>query len=117
MPPEYSKLKKYDGCQGTVWQMGILLVDMLSPAVPAFQHPRHALRMAPRVPQHLSPGILFHSHLIDRKLLYFGINTLTVFFKRTPFILIKCVVGCLVPAFPQAFAVSYNVTALFIRDL
>jgi len=42
-----------------VWQMGILLVDMLSPVVPAFKHPRHALRMAPRVPHQLSPGISF----------------------------------------------------------
>ena len=59
MPPEFSKSKQYDGCQGTVWQMGILLVDMLSPVVPAFKHPRHALRMAPRVPQQLSPGISY----------------------------------------------------------
>ena len=59
MPPEFSEFKQYDGCQGTVWQMGILLVDMLSPEVPAFKHPRHALRMAPRVPHQLSPGISF----------------------------------------------------------
>ena len=59
MPPEFSKSQQYDGCQGTVWQMGILLVDMLSPVVPAFKHPRHALRMAPRVPHQLSPGISF----------------------------------------------------------
>ena len=57
MPPEFSKSKQYDGCQGTVWQMGILLVDMLSPEVPAFKHPRHALHMAPSVPQQLTPGI------------------------------------------------------------
>ncbi|KAJ7385588.1 hypothetical protein OS493_015172 [Desmophyllum pertusum] len=55
MPPEFRKSRKYDGCQGTVWQMGILLVDMLSPVVPAFEHPRHALSMTPRVPRHLSP--------------------------------------------------------------
>ena len=59
MPPEFSEFKQYDGCQGTVWQMGILLVDMLSPEVPAFKHPRHALRMAPTVPHQLSPGISF----------------------------------------------------------
>ena len=103
MPPEYSKSKKYDGCQATVWQMGILLVDMLSPVVPAFQHPRHALRMAPRVPQHLSPGILF-DFTFNLNLLFFSINTPTVFLKRSPFVLIKYVTGCLVPAFPQAFA-------------
>ena len=59
MPPEYSQSKKYDGCQGTVWQMGILLVDMLSPQVPAFKHSHLALSMPPRVPQNISAGILF----------------------------------------------------------
>ncbi|XP_022800082.1 serine/threonine-protein kinase pim-2-like [Stylophora pistillata] len=54
MPPEYSQSKKYDGCQGTVWQMGILLVDMLSPEIPAFKHSHLALRIPPTVPQHLS---------------------------------------------------------------
>ena len=58
MPPEYSQSKKYDGCQGTVWQMGILLVDMLSPEIPAFKHSHLALRIPPTVPQHLSAGIL-----------------------------------------------------------
>ena len=58
-PPEFSKSKQYDGCHGTVWQMGILLVDMLSPVVPALKHPRHALCMSPRIPHHLSPGISF----------------------------------------------------------
>ena len=57
MPPEFIKTRKYDGCQGTVWQMGILLVDMLSPLVTAFEKPHHALSMAPRVPQQFSPGI------------------------------------------------------------
>ena len=36
--------------------MGILLVDMLSPDIRAFQHPRDALTMPPRVPKELSPG-------------------------------------------------------------
>jgi len=57
MPPEFIKSRKYDGCQATVWQMGILLVDMLSPIVTAFEKPNHALSMAPRVPQQFSPGI------------------------------------------------------------
>ena len=57
MPPEFIKSSKYDGSQGTVWQMGILLVDMLSPVVTAFEKPHHALSMAPRVPQQFSPGI------------------------------------------------------------
>ena len=58
MPPEYIKCKQYDGCEGTVWQMGILLVDMLSPVYRAFQHPSHALSMPPKVPKDLSSGIL-----------------------------------------------------------
>lgn len=58
MPPEFTKCKQYDGCQGTVWQMGILLVDMLSPDVRAFKRPEDALFLPPRVPQHLSPGML-----------------------------------------------------------
>lgn len=57
MPPEYIKTRKYDGCQATVWQMGILLVDMLSPVVTAYEKPQHCLSMAPRIPPHLSPGI------------------------------------------------------------
>ncbi|KAJ7325644.1 ATP-dependent Lon protease pim1 [Desmophyllum pertusum] len=57
MPPEFMTSKQYDGCQATVWQMGILLVDILSPVVPAFEHQRDALKMAPRVPQHLSPEV------------------------------------------------------------
>ena len=71
MPPEFSELKQYDGCQGTVWQMGILLVDMLSPVVPAFKHPRHALRMAPRVLHQLSPG---NSLLTNTFISYFVIT-------------------------------------------
>ncbi|XP_078382991.1 serine/threonine-protein kinase pim-3-like isoform X2 [Oculina patagonica] len=55
MPPEYIKTRKYDGCQATVWQMGILLVDMLSPVVTAYEKPQHCLSMAPRIPPHLSP--------------------------------------------------------------
>ena len=57
MPPEFMKCKQYDGCEGTVWQMGILLVDMLCPDMIAFEHPSHALSMPPRVAQHLSPGM------------------------------------------------------------
>ena len=71
MPPEFREFKQYDGCQGTVWQMGILLVDMLSPEVPTFKNPRHALGMAPRVPQQLSPGI---SLLRNTFTIYFLIN-------------------------------------------
>ena len=37
MPPEFMKTGKYDGCKATVWAMGILLVDMLSPVIPAFE--------------------------------------------------------------------------------
>ena len=31
-------------------------MDMLSPDIRAFEHPRDALTMPPRVPQELSPG-------------------------------------------------------------
>lgn len=54
-PPEYIKTGRYDGCQGTVWQMGILLVEILSPVM-AFDKPEHALKMGPRIPEQLSSG-------------------------------------------------------------
>ena len=54
-PPEYLSTGKYDGCSGTVWQMGILLVEVLSPIM-AFDKPEQALKMAPRIPEHLSSG-------------------------------------------------------------
>ncbi|XP_068757067.1 serine/threonine-protein kinase pim-3-like [Montipora capricornis] len=65
MPPEYTKHGQYDGCQGAVWQMGILLVDMLSPTVRAFKDPRDALIKPPNVPKDLSPELknLIHSLL------------------------------------------------------
>lgn len=54
-PPEYIKTGRYDGCQGTVWQMGILLVEILSPVM-AFDKPEHALKMGPRIPEQISSG-------------------------------------------------------------
>lgn len=54
-PPEFFRTGKYDGCQGTVWQIGILLVETLSPVM-AFDKPEQSLNMAPRLPEHLSPG-------------------------------------------------------------
>lgn len=54
-PPEYISTGRYDGCQGTVWQVGILLVEILSPYMP-FDKPEHALKMAPRIPEQLSSG-------------------------------------------------------------
>ena len=54
-PPEYIKTGHYGGCQGTVWQMGILLVEILSPVMP-FKLPEHALKMGPRIPERLSSG-------------------------------------------------------------
>jgi len=66
-PPEYIKYKQYDGCQGTVWQMGILLVDMLSPSKPAFKHQSDSLSMQPGVPHHLSPEL--------KNLIYCLLNT------------------------------------------
>ncbi|XP_029200202.2 serine/threonine-protein kinase pim-1-like [Acropora millepora] len=65
MPPEYCKFKQYDGCQGTVWQMGILLVDMLSPVFRAFEETREIIFKPPYVPERLSPEAknLIHSLL------------------------------------------------------
>ncbi|PFX27117.1 Serine/threonine-protein kinase pim-2 [Stylophora pistillata] len=57
MPPEFMKTSKYDGCEATVWAMGILLVDMLSPVISAFEKPQHCLSMEPRIPQHFSSEV------------------------------------------------------------
>ena len=57
MPPEFMKTGKYDGCEATVWAMGILLVDMLSPVIPAFEKPQHCLSVEPRIPRHFSSGV------------------------------------------------------------
>ena len=66
MPPEYTKVKQYDDFQGTVWQMGILLVDMmLSTAFRTFKHPRDASTKPPYVPKHLSPGNCFFLFFSD----------------------------------------------------
>ena len=54
-PPEYINTGLYDGCQGTVWQVGILLVEILSPFMP-FDKPEYALKMGPRIPEQLSSG-------------------------------------------------------------
>lgn len=54
-PPEYISAGRYDGSQGTVWQVGILLVEILSPVMP-FDKPEHALKMGPRIPEQLSSG-------------------------------------------------------------
>ena len=54
-PPEYIRAGCYDGSQGTVWQVGILLVEILSPVMP-FDKPEHALKMGPRIPEQLSSG-------------------------------------------------------------
>ncbi|XP_029214176.2 serine/threonine-protein kinase pim-2-like [Acropora millepora] len=52
-PPEYFSTGQYDGCQGTVWQLGILLMELLSPVM-AFDKPEQALSAQPRIPDHLS---------------------------------------------------------------
>ena len=54
-PPEYIRTGRYDGHQGTAWQMGILLVEILSPVM-AFDKPEQALKMGPRIPEQLSSG-------------------------------------------------------------
>ena len=40
IPPEYIKTGLYDGCQATVWQLGVILLEIL-----------------PKDPEDLSPGI------------------------------------------------------------
>lgn len=54
-PPEYFSTGQYDGCQGTVWQLGILLMELLSPVM-AFDKPEQALSVKPQIPDHLSAG-------------------------------------------------------------
>ena len=56
MAPEYFRSGWYDGSQATVWALGIVLHEMLSP-LDAFRKPEHAVKMKPRIPKHLSPGI------------------------------------------------------------
>jgi len=63
-PPEYFSTGRYDGSQATVWQVGILLVEILSPFMP-FDKPEHALKMGPRIPEQLSSGnkLKYYFHL------------------------------------------------------
>lgn len=53
-PPESITAGRYDGCQGTVWQLGILLVEILSEDM-AFEKPEDALNFKPRIPEYVSP--------------------------------------------------------------
>ncbi|XP_073239947.1 uncharacterized protein [Porites lutea] len=55
MAPEYFRFGWYDGCQATVWALGMILVGMLSPYM-AFSKPEQAYGRPPRIPRHLSPG-------------------------------------------------------------
>ena len=55
MAPEYFRFGWYDGCQSTVWALGMILVEMLSPYM-AFNRPEQAFKMLPRIPKHLSAG-------------------------------------------------------------
>ena len=70
MAPEYFRFGWYDGCQATVWALGMILVDMLSPYM-AFSKPEQAYSRPPRIPHHLSPGninkcILFSTKLVEQ---------------------------------------------------
>ena len=56
MPPEFLKFGWYDGCHSTVWALGMILVEMMSP-YKAFDKPEEALTTPPRIPKHLSAGI------------------------------------------------------------
>ena len=56
MPPEFLRSGWYDGCQSTVWALGMILVELLSSSM-AFNRPEQALTRKPRIPEHLSEGI------------------------------------------------------------
>lgn len=55
MPPEFVRHGWYDGCQSTVWALGIILVNLVSSSM-AFNKPEEALERKPRLPGHLSEG-------------------------------------------------------------
>ncbi|CAH3149182.1 unnamed protein product, partial [Pocillopora meandrina] len=57
MPSEFMKTSKYDGCEATIWVMGILLVDMLPPIISAFGKLQHCLSMESRIPRHFSSSV------------------------------------------------------------
>ena len=56
MPPEFLRFGWYDGCQSTVWALGMILAEMVSPYM-AFNRPELALTRKPRIPEYLSEGI------------------------------------------------------------
>ena len=56
MPPEFLRSGWYDGCQSTVWALGMILSEMVSP-YRAFNRPELALTKEPRIPEYLSEGI------------------------------------------------------------
>ena len=62
MAPKYFRFGWYDGCQATVWALGMILVDMLSPYM-AFSKPEQAYSMPPRIPHHLSPGNIMNKYI------------------------------------------------------
>ena len=66
IPPEYVKTGFYDGCQATVWQLGVILVEML-----------------PKVADDLSPGIIsygwFYACIQKLQHQFLDIKGMTVF--------------------------------------
>ena len=56
MPPEFLRSGWYDGCQSTVWALGMILSEMVSP-YRAFNRPELALTREPWIPEYLSEGI------------------------------------------------------------
>ena len=67
MAPEYFRFGWYDGCQATVWALGMILVDMLSPYM-AFSKPEQAYSKPPRIPHRLSPGNIMNKYMLFSKL-------------------------------------------------
>ena len=66
-PPEYIRSGMYDGKEGTVWQMGILLVEILCPES-AFDKPEDALKTSPRIPEYLSSGTVYSLQALPLKM-------------------------------------------------
>ena len=70
-PPEFFDAGEYDGKQATVWQLGILLVEMLSQHI-AFENPQDALTKPPNIPVYLSSGTVFYAAYLTIQCQFFG---------------------------------------------
>ena len=59
----------YDGCQATVWSLGMILVESRSPCLlssrtyTVFSKPEKAFKRPRRIPEHLPPGNVVNNRL------------------------------------------------------